>query len=301
MAGETRSAVLAAISGNLAIAAIKAVAAALSGSAAMLSEAIHSVVDTGNDGLMLYGIRQSRKPPDFEHPFGHGRDLYFWTLIVGVLVFAIGGGMSVVSGISHITEPRAPENTGWAYAVLATAFIFEAISWYYGWKAFRADRRGRGIVDTIRDTKNPANFAVLLEDSAALLGLAFALAGILLSERFDAPWIDGAASILIGALLCLVALIMVNESKGLLVGEGMRKQTLERLRAIVQADPAVERVDKLTTMYLGPEEVMLAIELRFRSDTHITDIRASIARLKQAIQDCYPRIRRIFLDSSAIT
>src|SRR5918911_2687981 len=228
MAGETRAAVLAAIAGNLAIATIKAIAAALSGSPAMLAEAIHSTVDTGNGLLILYGIHRSRKPADEEHPFGYGHEFYFWTLIVGVLVFAIGGGMSVVSGISHITQPRAPENTGWAYAVLATAFIFEAISWYYGWKAFRADSRGRGIVDTIRETKNPANFAVVLEDSAALLGLAFALAGILLSERFDAPWIDGAASILIGALLCLVALVMVNESKGLLVGEGMRKQTLER-------------------------------------------------------------------------
>ena len=301
MAGETRSAVLAAIVGNLSIAVIKSVAAAFSGSAAMLSEAIHSLVDTGNGALMLYGIHRSRKPADEEHPFGYGHEFYFWTLIVGVLVFAIGGGMSIVSGISHITEPRAPVNTSWAYAVLASAFIFEAISWYYGWKAFRADSRGRGIVDTIRLTKNPANFAVLLEDSAALLGLAFALGGILMSERFEAPWIDGAASILIGALLCLVALVMVNESKGLLVGEGMQRQTLERLRAIVQADPAVERVDKLTTMYLGPEEVMLAIELRFRADTHITDIRASIARLKQAIQARYPRIRRIFLDSSAIT
>jgi cation diffusion facilitator family transporter len=301
MAGETRAAVLAAIVGNLAIAAMKFIAAAFSGSAAMLSEAIHSFVDTGNGGLMLYGMHRSRKPPDEEHPFGYGHEFYFWTLIVGILVFAIGGGMSIVSGISHITESRPPENTAWAYAVLAGAFVFEAISWYYGWKAFRADSRGRGIVDTIRLTKNPANFAVLLEDSAALLGLAFAFAGIILSERYGAPWIDGAASILIGALLCLVALIMVYESKELLVGEGMQRQTLERLRAIVQADPAVERVDKLTTLYLGPEEVMLAIELRFRSNTHIHDIRESIARLKHAIQERYPRIRRIFLDSSAIT
>jgi cation diffusion facilitator family transporter len=249
---------------------------------------------------MLYGMRRVRKPADPEHPFGYGHELYFWTLIVGVLVFALGGGMSIVTGVNHLLSPRLPENTGWSYAVLACALVFEGTSWYYGLKAFQIERRGRGIVETIRISKNPTSFAVVLEDSAALLGIAFALAGIYLSERLGAPWLDGASSVMIGILLCLVSSVMVFESKELLVGEGMEKETVERLRAIVRADPAVERVEKLTTMYLGPEDVILAIELRFRADTKLTEIRQAIARLRRAIQERYPRIRRIFLDSASI-
>ena len=300
MAGETRRAVLAAILGNLAIAVTKLIAAALSGSAAMAAEAIHSLVDTGNGGLMFYGIHRSRKPADEQHPFGYGHEFYFWTLIVGVLVFAVGGGMSIVTGVWHIATGRQPEASGWNYAVLAIAAVFEGISWYYGFKAFRSERRGRGIVETIHLTKNPASFAVLLEDSAALAGLAFAAVGIFLSERLGAPWIDGASSALIGILLCGLSFVMVFESKELLVGEGMQKETLARLRSLVGADPAVEHVEKLTTLYLGPEDVVLVIELRFRAGSEIGDIRAAIGRLKQAIQERYPRIRRIFLDSAAI-
>jgi len=300
MAGESRRAVLAAFAGNLAIAVTKFIAAAFSGSAAMLSEAIHSLIDTGNGALMLYGMHRSRRPPDEEHPFGYGHEFYFWTLVVGILVFALGGGMSILAGVSRITAPRAPENTGWSYAVLAAAAVFEGISWYYGFKAFGAERRGRGVFETIRGSKNPASFATLLEDSAALAGLAIAAAGIFLAERLEAPWLDGASSVAIGVLLCLVSLVMVVESKGLLVGEGMEKRTLERLRALVQREPAVEHVEKLTTLYLGPEDVMLAIELRFRAGTTINDIRATLTRLKRAIQDEYPRVRRIYLDSAAI-
>lgn len=297
---ETRASVIAAISGNLAIAVTKFVAAGFSGSAAMLSEAVHSLVDTGNGGLMLYGMHRSRKPPDPEHPFGYGHELYFWTLVVGILVFALGGGISIVTGIQHLLQPRMPENTGWTYGVLACAFVFEGISWVYGLKAFQRERRGRGVVETIRITKDPATFAVVLEDSAALVGLAFAFAGIWLSERLGEPWIDGACSVSIGALLCLVSLVMVFESKGLLVGEGMERRTLDQLREIVGADPAVESVDKLTTMYLGPDDVILAIELRFRAHTRSLEIRRAIARVKRQIQERYPRIRHILLDTASI-
>ena len=301
MAGETRTAVVAAVIGNLAIAATKFVAAAFSGSAAMLSEAIHSLVDTGNGGLMLYGLHRSRKPADEDHPFGYGHEFYFWTLIVGILVFALGGGMSIVTGISHLAEPHPPQNAAWNYAVLAIAAVFEGGSWYFGLKAFQSELRGRGVFETIRASKNPASFAVLLEDSAALLGLAMAAVGIFLAEKLDAPWIDGASSIAIGVLLSLVSFVMVFESKELLVGEGMEKPTLRRLRAIVLAEENVECVDRLTTLYLGPEEVMLAIALRFRTDTPLTGIRESIVRMKQKIQARYPRIKHIFIDSAAIS
>jgi len=300
MAGETRQAVIAAIAGNLLIAVSKFIAAGFSGSAAMLSEAFHSLVDTGNDLLLLYGMRRSRRPPDVEHPFGYGHELYFWTLMAGMLFFALGGGMSIVTGFMHLAQPKPPEDAGWTYAVIAMAMVFEGGSWYYGFRAFRTERRGRGIVETIRVSKDPATFSVLLEDSAALAGLVLAFLGIFLSTRLDAPWIDGAASILIGVLLCLVSVVMIYESKGLLVGEGVARPTIEGVRAILSADPSVERVDKLLTLYLGPQEVMLAVELRFRADMNVADIRSTLSRLNRAIRERYPKIRRIFLDTTAI-
>ena len=293
-------ALLAAIAGNLLIALCKFFAAAVSGSAAMLSEAIHSLIDTGNGMLMVYGMRRSRHRPDADHPFGYGHELYFWTLIVGLVVFAIGGAMSVLTGVLHILNPVPPENTFWNYAVLAAAAVFEGISWYFGWRAFQAEQRGRGIIETIRITKNPTTFSVLLEDSAALIGLVIAFVGIFLSTKLAAPWIDGASSVLIGLLLCLVAFVMVYESKGLIIGEGVGKKTLARLREIACKDAAVEGVGKLMTLYLGPEEIMLVIEIRFHRGKTTSDIRAAVARLKQKIQEEYPRIQRIFLDSTSI-
>ena len=166
---KSTTAIVIAIIGNLAVAVIKFVAAAFTGSSAMLSEAIHSVVDTGNDALMLLGVYKSRLPPDFDHPFGHGRELYFWTLIVAILIFAVGGGMSAYEGIAHIAHPTLPRNPAWSYSVLGLAFIFDGTSWLFGWKAFSAEKGRRGILETIHNTKDPTSFSVLLEDSAALL------------------------------------------------------------------------------------------------------------------------------------
>ena len=300
MAGESRTAVIAAIFGNLAIASIKLVTAAFSGSASMLAEAIHSVVDTGNGALMLHGMRRSRRPPDAAHPLGYGHELYFWTLMVGVLIFGLGGGMSIVSGIVHVLHATPAEDAWWSYAVLGAAAVFEGASWYFGYRAFRVERRGRGIVTTIRDTKNPSAFAVLLEDSAALVGLGLAFLGIFLSSRLGAPWIDGAFSVLIGVLLCGIALVMVYESMGLLVGEGMDEHALAELRAIVSADPHVCHVDRLLTMYLGSDEVLLAITLRTAPDTKISELRRAIASIKREIRRRYPKVRRIYLDTASI-
>ncbi|MDT3680261.1 MAG: cation diffusion facilitator family transporter [Burkholderiaceae bacterium] len=297
MAQESKTAVVAAIIGNLAIAVAKFVAAGFSGSAAMLSEAIHSLVDTGNGGLMLYGMKRSHRPPDAEHPFGYGHELYFWALIVGVLVFALGGGMSIVSGIVHIRGGEPPGDLAWSSGVLAVAAVFESVSWYYGLKAFRVEQRGRGFVETIRTTKDPTSFTILLEDSAALLGLVFAFVGMTLAVRLDRPWIDGAASVAIGVLLCLVALLMVYESKGLLVGEGADRKTLDEVRRIVRAEPQVERVCRVLTMYLGPEEVMLVLELDLRHGrpgefhTHLT-----FERISRTIRARFPRMRHVFVD-----
>jgi cation diffusion facilitator family transporter len=300
MAGESTTAVIAAIVGNLAIAVCKFVAAAFSGSAAMLSEAIHSLVDTVNDGLMLYGIHASRKPADADHPFGYGHELYFWTLIVGILIVALGGGMSIFTGIVHMANGTPAEASAWNYAVLGIAAIFEGASWYFGWRAFRKEQRGRGVVETIRISKDPTTFSVLLEDSAALVGLAIAFAGLFVSHRFGMPWVDGASSILIGLLLCAIALVMVYESKGLLIGEGVERATAQELRALISADPSVQYVGKLATMYLGPDDVMLAVEVRFCGDESLDDTRHAIARMTSAIRGQYPRIRHVFLDASPL-
>jgi cation diffusion facilitator family transporter len=298
---KSKLAIYAAIAGNMAIAATKFVAAAFTGSSAMLSEAIHSMVDTGNGWLILLGVRKSRKPPDADHPFGHGHELYFWTLIVGVLIFAVGGGMSVYEGIQHILHPTVPEHLVWSYAVLGMAAVFEGTTWLFGWKAFSDERGRKGVLKAIHETKDPSTFTVLLEDTAALLGLLFAFAGIFLGSQLEMPYLDGVASVLIGGLLCGVAVLMVYESKGLLIGEGLDRESLKSIRKLVKADPGVEWVGHLHTMYLGPHEVLLTIELRFHP--HITSlaVRQSARRLRETIQSQHPDISRIFFGAEALS
>lgn len=298
MAQEAKIAVVAAILGNLAIATTKFFAAAFSGSSAMLSEAIHSLVDTGNGALILLGIRNSRKPPDAEHPFGHGRELYFWTLIVGVLIFGVGGGMSVYEGLTHLANPKPIEDAKWSYIVLVLSAVFESTTWYFGWKAFSKERRGRGVIEVIHDTKDPTSFSVLLEDSAALLGLLIALLGIFLSRLLNQPYLDGAASIVIGLLLCTIAIIMVHESRGLLIGEGVDRTTLKNLRDIVEADEDVAHVQHLHTIYQSPRTVLLVIELRFEDSISAVDVRQAVRRLEENIQARYPDIKYVFFGTA---
>lgn len=297
---KSQLAIFAAIVGNLAIAVTKFVAAAFTGSAAMLSEGIHSVVDTGNGGLMLLGVRKSRKPPDSDHPFGHGHELYFWTLLVGVLVFAVGGGMSTYEGILHILHPAVPENPVWSYSVLGLATVFEGTTWWLGWKAFSAERGRRGVLQAIHETKDPSSFTVLLEDSAALLGLVFAFLGIFLGRQFGLPYLDGAASVVIGLLLCGVAVLMVYESKSLLIGEGLDKETLHSIRRLVDADQAVERVRHVHSLYLGAHEVLLTVELRFESSISALEIRKAVGRIREAIQLDHPDVTQIFFGAESL-
>jgi cation diffusion facilitator family transporter len=298
---KSTTAIVVAIVGNLVIAMIKFVAAAVTGSSAMLSEAIHSLVDTGNDGLMLLGVYKSRLPSDFEHPFGHGRELYFWTLIVAILIFGVGGGMSAYEGIAHLSHPTLPGNPAWSYTVLGLAFVFDGTSWFFGWKAFSAEKGSKGVLETIHNTKDPTSFSVLLEDSAALLGLLFAFLGIFLGRQLGLPYLDGAASIVIGLLLCVVAALMVYESKGLLIGEGLDRQTLKSARALVEADPAVERVQHLHTLYLGAHEVLLTIELRFHGTISALEVREAVARIRREIRAQHPDVTRIFFGAESIS
>lgn len=297
---ESKTAIVAAIIGNLLIAATKFVAAFLTGSSAMLSEGIHSVVDTGNGGLMLYGVYKSRRPPDENHPFGHGRELYFWSLIVAVSIFAVGGGISIYEGISHLRQPVEIENPIWSYAVLGISFVFESISWAFGWKAFRATKKNRTIIEAIRASKDPTTFTVILEDSAALIGLLIAFLGVVLGHQFNMPFFDGAASILIGALLCLVALFLGYETKSLLIGEAVDQETVQDIRRIAEAEPAVEKALKILTIHIGPHDILLTLELKFIQNISASELRSTIRRIRDNVREKYPDITRVFYEATSL-
>jgi len=298
---ESTTATFAAIIGNLLIAVTKFVASALTGSSAMLSEGIHSVVDCGNGLLMLYGVYRSAKPPDEEHPFGYGREIYFWSLIVAISIFAVGGGVSVYEGITHIRHPVEIEKPLWNYAVLGISFVFESISWYYGWLAFRNTRKGRTILKTIHVSKDPTTFTVLLEDSTALLGLIIAFLGVFFGHYFNFPFFDGIASVLIGLLLCLVALFLGYETKGLLIGEAVDKETLHGIRRIAEAEPKVEKALKILTIYFGAKEVLLTLELQFAKDITATELRIAIRRIERDVKKKYPEITRVYYEAESLS
>jgi cation diffusion facilitator family transporter len=292
---ESKKAIYAAIGGNLAIAVTKFVAAAFTGSSAMLSEGIHSLVDTGNGGLLLLGIKQSQKPPDAHHPLGHGKELYFWTLIVAVLIFGVGGGVSAYEGILHLLHPSELRNVAWSYSVLSLSLVFEGFSFYVAWKQFQASKKLRGIWQSIHASKDPTTFTVLFEDSAAMLGLLAALVGVFLSDRLGDPSFDGIASIVIGVILASVALLLIYESKGLLVGEGIDPTELEELRALLQSAADIEEVSRIVTMHFGPHTALLATEVRFCPDRSVHEIELTVANLKKQIREARPEIKFIFI------
>jgi cation diffusion facilitator family transporter len=301
IADESKIAVYAAIIGNLLIAMTKFAAAAFTASSAMLSECIHSLVDTGNELMMLLGIRNSRKPPDDEHPFGHGRELYFWSLIVAVTIFAAGGGVSIYQGIQRIIHPSQIENAGWNYAVLGASFVFEGISWLYGWRAFSKTLRGNSVIKAIHLSKDPTNFTVVLEDSTAILGLGIAFFGVLLSHEFGINYFDGAASILIGLLLSVVALFLGYESRGLLIGEAVDREMLREIREIAESQPDVEKALKILTIYIGPDDVALTLELKFAKGISGVHLRKAVRRIERAIKEKYPEITRVYYEAESLS
>ena len=299
MQTESRTAIFAAIVGNLAIAATKFFAAFFTGSSAMLSEGIHSLVDTGNGWLMLLGFRQSQKPPDATHPFGHGKELYFWSLVVAILIFALGGGMSVYEGVTHLSHPQVHHSI-WNYLVLGFAIVFESLSLYFAYRAFRKEMSGQGVFETIRSSKDPTTFTVLFEDTAALLGLLVAFVGIFLGHQLNNPYLDGVASIVIGLILAVVAAFLAYESKGLLIGEGVDPVVLASIRSIAAADPAVAEVRKSLTMHFSPDDVLLTLDLGFKKHLTAEKIAAAVNRLEKQIRDQHPEIKHIFIEAKSL-
>ncbi len=289
------------IAGGLAVAAVKFVAAAITGSSAMLSEGIHSLIDTGNGVMLLVGIKMSRRPADDTHPFGHGLELYFWSLIVAIFLFAIGGGMSVYEGITHILHPHPIEDPTWNYVVLGCSGVFEAIVLVISIRDFRRRRRGRGVWETIHASKDPAGFTVLLENIAAMLGLVIALVGIWSSREFERAWLDGAASIVIGLMLAGVACVLVYESRSLMLGEGADPQVVADIRRLVESDRAVVRSRRPMTMYFGPDQILVALDIQFRSGISSEELEKTVDRLEEAVRRRLPQVRYIFLEAESIT
>ena len=298
--GESLTAIFAAIIGNLLIAVTKFSAAAVTGSSAMISEGIHSVVDSGNGLLMLVGVRSSQRPADEEHPFGHGRELYFWSLVVAFSIFAVGGGISIYEGITHLQHPQLISDPGWNYAVLGASLVFEGISWVFGWRAFAKEKAGRPVIEAIRLSKNPTNFTVLLEDSAAIIGLVIAFLGVLLGHQFGIAHFDAFASILIGILLCLVALFLGVESKSLLIGEAADKETLHGIRRIAESEQQVERALRILTIYIGPDDVAVVLELQFSKTVSLADLRSAIRRIEHSVKETYPIVKHVFYDAESL-
>jgi cation diffusion facilitator family transporter len=293
--------IVAAMGANVAIAATKFVAAAFTGSSAMLSEGIHSLVDSGNGLLLLLGLRRSQRPADASHPFGHGKELYFWTLIVAIMIFAVGGGMSMYEGISHLFHPNPLRNPLWNYLVLGLAILFEGYSWTVAVREFRGTQHGQGVWRAIHTSKDPTIFTVLVEDSAALLGLLVALVGVFLGHQLENPYLDGVASMVIGGLLAVVAVLLAYESKGLLVGESAEAAVVAHIRAVTEADPAVEWIMPPLTMHLGPHDVLLNLEIKFREELSAAEIGAAVDRIEQNLRRWDPDIKRIFIEAESLS
>jgi len=302
MAGNSSTIVVyGAIVANVAIAISKFVAAYFTGSSAMLSEGIHSLVDSGNGLLILLGLKRSQQPADAQHPFGYGKELYFWTIIVAVLIFAVGGGMSFYEGIKHIQNPTPLNDPTWNYVVLGLAMVFEGVACFLAFREFQKTRGDLSFWKALRRSKNPAVFAILLEDLAALLGLAVALLGVFLGHYLENPYFDGGASLVIGLLLVCMAVFMLNEAKGLLIGEGVDAATLENLHAIARRDPRVVQINRPLTMYLSPEEVLLNLDVQFRPDLTAEETEQAVDQLEAAIQQEYPAIQHIYVETSSFT
>ena len=290
-----RTAIYAALIGNVLIAMTKAVAATMTGSSAMLSEAVHSAVDSGNALLLLYGLKRAAKPPDRRHPYGYGRELYFWCFVVALLVFALGAGISIYEGIDHIRHPEPISRPLINYIVLGLAFVFEGTSWWFGWKAFAASRRGGSLWTSIIDSKDPTNFMVLFEDSAALLGIVIAAVGTWMSIALDDPRIDGAASILIGLVLGVVAVVLGRESKELLIGERASPELSAAIRQTASEEPCVLEVVDIITSQLSPDQVIATMGVVIDENLHVFEVEQLIQRIEKTIRARHPQLFRVFV------
>ncbi|WP_295671356.1 cation diffusion facilitator family transporter [uncultured Mucilaginibacter sp.] len=296
---ESRSFIYISLAADLLIALSKFIAAAFTGSAAMIAEGIHSIIDASSQLLLIWGVKVSRKLPDKERPFGYGRELYFWSFIVSLIIFIVGGCVSFYEGYYHFLHPEFEGSPAWNYGVLLTAFLFTCISLYNVLKVFNVERGKKSFWRTIKESKDPSTFITLLGDAGDVAGLVIAFAGISIGRYYHNPHIDGIASMAIGVMLIVISLILVNESKSLLMGETTSRKTLRRIVALTESDGSVIKVKKHFSMYLAPEEVILQLNTVFKDDLTTHQITDAIERITKTIKKEFPRIKQIFIEPVA--
>lgn len=297
MAGGSKKVILAALVGNSLIAVTKFVAATFTGSSAMFSEGIHSLVDTGNQGLLLYGLRAAKKPADEKFPFGHGKEIYFWSFVVAILIFAVGAGISIYEGVQHIMHPGEMHNPFINYIVLGLAIIFEGGALYIAVKEFNKQRGTLSYLQAVKHGKDPSLFVVLFEDSAAMAGLFVALIGVAMAQFTGNGIWDGIASVVIGCILAVTAIWLAIETKGLLIGEGADPKVVAKIKDLADNHDDIDAVNEVLTLHMGPEFVLATISLRFKRGLKTGVIEDIIQSLDQSIKEQYPYIKRIFIEA----
>lgn len=293
----SKKVIYAALVGNFLIAITKLGAAAFTGSSAMLSEAVHSIVDTGNQVLLLYGLRRAKRKADDTHPYGYGMELYFWTFVVAILIFGLGAGVSVYEGVHKVLKPQPITNPAVNYIVLAVAMIFEAAAWTVAFREFRRVKGRDGYIEAVRRSKDPAVFTVLFEDSAAMVGLVIAFAGILAGQLLNMPIMDGIAAICIGVVLAIVAALLAYEAKGLLIGEAARPSVVLGIRKIIEKESGILNLNEILTMHFGPQDVLLNLSIDFADALSSRDVEESISRMEHQIKRTYPEVTRVFIEA----
>lgn len=300
MSGSSKIAIYGAIAANSAIAVSKFVAAFFTGSSAMLSEGIHSLVDTGNGILLLVGIRLSKKPPDQAHPFGYGNEIFFWSFIVAILIFALGGGIALYEGVRHILHPRQLTNVQWNYLVLIMAMIFEGAALRVALREFKTTRRNRPFFQALRESKESTTIAVVVEDSAALIGLLIALLSVLLGQLTGWVYFDGIGSVLIGLLLVGVAFFFAVECKALLIGEGLGTANIEKIQLILEEESRIARHHRPLSLYFGPNEVLVNLDVHFVDGLSSDEIEETVDRVETRIKEAVPKVNRIYIEAETI-
>lgn len=296
MASGSKKVIYAAMIGNGLIAIAKFVGAAITGSAAMLSEGIHSVVDTGNQGLLLYGIARSKRPADEKHPFGYASEIYFWAFIVAILIFSVGAGISIYHGVEKVIHPHPVADPTINYIILILAMIFEGFAWWIAYKEFSTMRGKKGLFQAVQESKDPTVFTVLFEDTAAMLGLVVALIGIWLSVTFNLPVLDGVASILIGIILAGTAILLALETKSLLIGEAAAPEIVEDIERLIESQKSIIALNEIRTLHRGPNDVLLALSVDYVDTVSAGDVERTNTELEIAIKGRYPVVKRLFIE-----
>ena len=297
MASGSIRVIYAALVGNALISVTKFVAAFFTGSSAMMSEGVHSVVDTGNQLLLLFGLKRSRRPPDQHFPFGHGKEVYFWSFVVALLIFAVGAGVSIYEGVHGLRHPQAIENPTVNYVVLILAFLFEGTAWLFAYREFKRTKGDQGYFEAVKSGKDPALFVVLFEDSAALLGLVVAFVGILLAQVTGNPYFDGGASVIIGLILAVTAAWLAYETHGLLIGESANQEVIRGIRELVTAAPRINVVNEILTVHMGPEFILVTLSVDFTDESSASEIEAAVAAVDREIKQRYSEVQRVFIEA----